>query len=319
MTANDGAASPVYLSDESPKDKPWDVHRGQAEAVERLYELGGYERYAERIKGCSNRLQYAVDKSAESVVFRLKSAQFCRVRFCPVCQWRRSLMWVARFLDALPKYLEDHPRLVPLYLTLTVKNCHLSDLRATVQTMNAAFKRLTERKAWPAVGWVKSMEVTKGKDGPDMAHPHFHVLLFVRPGYFKGGEYIKAEQWRELWQHALRAEYLPVVNVKRVKAKGKTQKAPTSLAELSGAIVETLKYSVKPDELVADSEFLYQVTEQLHKVRAVAVGGNLRPYLKNLEDDGNLITEKIDAELEDDAPRIVFDWATEVKRYAKRN
>ena len=61
------------------------------------------------------------------------------------------------------------------------------------------------------------------------------------------------------------------------------------------------------------------MTEQLHKVRAVAVGGNLRPYLKRLEDDGNLITEKIDAELEDTAPRIVFDWATEVKRYAKRN
>jgi plasmid rolling circle replication initiator protein Rep len=227
-------------------------------------------------------------------------------------------MWVARFLDALPKYLEDHPRLVPLYVTLTVKNCHLSDLRATVQTMNAAFKRLTERKEWPGIGWVKSMEVTKGKDGLDMAHPHFHVLLFVKPSYFSHG-YIKAERWRELWGDCLRVDYLPVVNVKRVKAKGKPVESSDGLQGISGAIVETLKYSVKPDELVADSEFLYQVTEQLHKVRAVAVGGNLRPYLKRLEDDGNLITEKIDAELEDTAPRIVFDWATEVKRYAKRN
>ncbi|WP_170869787.1 protein rep, partial [Shigella sonnei] len=24
---------------------------------------------------------------------RLREAHFCRVRHCPVCQWRRSLMW----------------------------------------------------------------------------------------------------------------------------------------------------------------------------------------------------------------------------------
>ena len=51
-----------------------------------------------------------------------------------------------------------------------------------------------------------------------MAHPHFHALLLVKPSYFKGQGYIKQGDWVEMWSKALRADYLPSVNVKAVKA-----------------------------------------------------------------------------------------------------
>ena len=51
-----------------------------------------------------------------------------------------------------------------------------------------------------------------------MAHPHFHALLLVKPSYFKGQGYIKQGDWTEMWRKALRADYLPSVNVKAVKA-----------------------------------------------------------------------------------------------------
>ena len=59
-----------------------------------------------------------------------------------------------------------------------------------------------------------------------MAHPHFHALLLVKPSYFTIN-YIKQGDWVEMWAKALRADYLPSVNVKAVKAtldeKGRKQ------------------------------------------------------------------------------------------------
>jgi plasmid rolling circle replication initiator protein Rep len=54
---------------------------------------------------------------------KLQTAKFCRVRHCPVCQWRRSLMWKAKAYKILPRIVEAYPSsyrfLIP---TLTIKN-----------------------------------------------------------------------------------------------------------------------------------------------------------------------------------------------------
>ena len=309
------SAQPVYLSDLSERDKPWDKHRGQSETVERLYKAGDYLRYAERIKDCSRRLEFAlIDDDSGDVVFHLESAKFCRVRFCPVCQWRRSLMWRARFYRAVPEYLGHHPKHRAVFLTLTVRNCAIADLRETVNDMNRAFTRMTQRKTWPGIGWVKSSEVTRGADGS--AHPHFHVLLFVRPSYFSTG-WIKQADWRAYWQSCLRIEYLPVVNVKTIKPpKGETDPR----RGLQVAIMETLKYGVKPDDLTSDRDWLCELTRQLHKTRAVSVGGELRPYLREDEPEDLIHDEDVESEMaaSGDDPRLIFDWATEAKRYAQQ-
>ncbi|WP_347239436.1 protein rep [Phormidium sp. FACHB-1136] len=316
MTGMNRAVSPVYLSDISERDKPWDIHRAQAEAVEALYGVLGYQRYQERMGACSGRLQFAlISDGDDGVVPHLQSAFFCRVRTCPVCQWRRALMWRARFYKAIPEYLNEHHGRRPVFLTLTVRNCAISELRQTVDQMNTAFKRMSQRKNWPGVAWVKSLEVTRGADGS--AHPHFHVLMFVKPGYFQGKNYIKQAAWRELWRSCLRVDYLPVVNVKTVKSKTPTG---DTLADIRVAILETLKYGVKPDDLTHDAEWLGELTRQLHKTRAVAVGGELRPYLREDEPEDLVHDEDLESEMAatEDDPRLVFDWMTTVKRYAQK-
>lgn len=305
-------ADETYLSDLSPHDKPWDTHRSQSEAVERLYSVGGFDRYSERVQECSKRLQFALSADEQGdVVFKLYAARFCRVRFCPVCQWRRSLMWRARFYQALPRFLEDYPTLIAVFLTLTVKNCPVGELRSQIQVMNKSFVRLTQRNTWPGVGWVKSVEVTRNAQTGD-AHPHFHVLLFVRPSYFSHG-YINQAKWRELWRDCLRVDYLPVVNVKRVKSSSKK----TDSEALRIAILETLKYGVKPDDLVSDSEWLYGVTHQLHKMRAVSVGGILRDYLREDEPEDLIHEEEMPSEELEGVTYLCFDWMALVKRYAQ--
>lgn len=303
-----------YLTDVSPKDKPWDEHRLQADQVKDLYRGTLFDRYAERIDNCSGLLEFSflVNSETAEIGLKLKTARFCRVRHCPVCQWRRSLVWRARFFQALPKIRKEYPTARFLFLTLTVRNCELSELRSCLVDMNKSWERLTKRKQFPALGWLKSVEVTRSTNGT--AHPHFHAILMVPQNYFSRN-YISQEKWTELWMESLRADYTPVVNVKAVKpAKGSSENQVVD--QLAKALCETLKYSVKSDDLVSDREWLLELTTQLHKTRAVAVGGVFKNFLSE-EDPEDLIhiDENSDEPISDNS--LWFGWREMLQRYLK--
>lgn len=295
------------LSDASPKDKPWDKHRANSDTVKGMYQEVGYGKYADRIQECSQRLIFALQEANDDGerLFHLTGARFCRVRHCPVCQWRRSLMWRARFFKVIPGLLGDYPKARFIFLTLTVRNCPLDELRETIGWMNKAWKRLTDRKQFPALGWVKSVEVTRGEDGS--AHPHFHVVLMVKPSYFSHG-YLSQADWTELWKKSLRVEYTPVVNVKAIKGKGDEK-------GIFIALCETLKYSVKEDDLKFDKRWLQGVTQQLHKTRAVSLGGIFKSYLSDDEPEDLIHTELGEEELPEEAPEFTFSWRETLKKY----
>jgi plasmid rolling circle replication initiator protein Rep len=331
-----------YLSDISSQDKPWDTHRSNAQAVALLYAEANYQRYADRIKQCSQLLGFAFEaQDSSDLKIRLRQAKFCRVRFCPVCQWRREMMWRARFFQAVPKIMNDHPNDRWICLTLTVKNCPIAELRVTLGQMNKAWVRLSQRKEFPALGFVKSVEVTRAWDcydsskfvgthgktwvakwetehhkmlrleATDEAHPHFHCLLFVRKSYFTEPKYISQERWVELWKGALRVDYTPNVDVRAVKrAYGKTN-------TIGHAILETLKYSVKEADLIHDATWLQELTKQLHKTRAVSVGGILRQYISEEEPEDLIHAEDEENVEPDSAVDIWFGWREMVQRYVK--
>jgi plasmid rolling circle replication initiator protein Rep len=308
-----------YLSDISPADKPWDIHRAQSDELAKLYETVGYSRYSERISECSQWLTYAMKaKDDGDVKLKLREARFCRVRHCLVCQWRRSLMWRARFIKALPEIQKAFPTGRWIFVTLTVKNCELTQLRATLAWMNAAWKRLSLRKEFPALGFIKSTEVTRGADGT--AHPHFHCLMLVPAGYFSKG-YISQAKWVSLWQSCLKTDYAPILDVRVVKStKDTSDDSPeASNAAMLRAICETLKYAVKPSDLLADPQWLDELTKQLQKTRAISIGGCLREFFSEDEPE-DLINGEIeeDEKTEDDAI-LDFVWSTVIKRYKKGN
>jgi plasmid rolling circle replication initiator protein Rep len=308
-----------YLSDISPADKPWDIHRAQSDELAKLYKTVGYSRYSERISECSQWLTYAMKaKDDGDVKLKLREARFCRVRHCLVCQWRRSLMWRARFIKALPEIQVKYPSGRWIFVTLTVKNCELTNLRATLTWMNSAWKKLLLRKEFPALGFIKSVEVTRAADG--MAHPHFHCLMLVPAGYFSKG-YISHAKWQELWQSCLKTDYVPILDVRVVKpTKGTSDdSSDTSNTVMLRAICETLKYAVKPSDLLADPRWLGELTKQLQKTRAISVGGCLREFFSE-DDPEDLINGEIeeDEKTEDDAI-LDFIWSSVVKRYKKGN
>jgi plasmid rolling circle replication initiator protein Rep len=312
FAANAALDQPQYLTDYSPKDAPWDVHRAQAQAVEGVYLGTVFDSLAGRIRGCSGFLGFAWADDPDTGESRLKlrSAHFCRVRHCPVCQWRRSLMWQARFLKALPGIEAAHPKARWLFLTLTVRNVPVTELRSQIRSMNEAWRRFVLRPefALNVQGWIRTTEVTRGKDGS--AHPHFHALLMVRPSYFTK-YYVTQSRWTELWRECARLDYRPSVDIRVVKARlGAPGESP-----MRRAIYETLKYSVTPEDLM-DRDWLLELTRQVHRLRFVASGGVLRNILRETEETEQDLLLAEDGE--GGEPTLFFDWRRAVRRYIKR-
>jgi plasmid rolling circle replication initiator protein Rep len=161
---------------------------------------------------------------------------------------------------------------------------------------------MVKLKAFPAVGWLKSTEVTRGKDGS--AHPHFHCLLMVQPGYF-GKNYMKQTEWVQMWRRSLRIDYDPVVEVRALKKDSN----PAVL------IPELLKYCTKESDLVADKEWFLELTRQMHNARVVSTGGLLKNYLKELEQEPEDLIGKSDDETMESDAHIMFAWKRRDKQY----
>jgi plasmid rolling circle replication initiator protein Rep len=311
-----------YLSDVSPRHKPWDQHRAEAEDVGEMYASGPaerYQRYAERVELCSRVLEFARDPPQHdtSQKIKLKRAHFCHVRFCPVCQWRRALKYQAIVYQSLPRLMADHPTAHFVFLTLTIKNCRVDRLRYTLGVMARAWQRLTQLQVWPAVGWVRAVEITRSKDGT--AHPHYHCLLMVSPAYFQA-DYLKQKEWAELWGQCLRVDYRPVVDVRVVRPSKKRSGFclnGESMSHMWLIVTEILKYSVKASDMVEDDRWFLTLTDQVRGTRAVAIGGVLKQYFRARRGKEDLTAEPGEEPAKEDLERLYFRWKREVRRYRK--
>lgn len=315
----------TYLTDFSPKDKPFEVHRQQVDRYRNLYLEIGWDRYSARIDQCSRCLEFAfqVPEGGEYKL-KLRAAYFCRLRHCPVCQWRKALMWKARFHQAYPLIMKEYPTARFIFLTLTVRNCELSQLRERLAWMNKSWELLTKRKQWPAMGWIKTVEVTRSAD--DSVHPHFHALLLVRSSYFKGSSYLSQDRWTDLWKGCLKVDYNPIVHVCAIYSRSGTPEGDIGSA-MAKATSEVLKYAVKPSDTLSDDsarrmsncDWLCEITKQLHKTRAVATGGVFKTVLSGKLDDEpeSLIhAEDLDnSESDPNSPSLIYTWRGNKKRY----
>jgi plasmid rolling circle replication initiator protein Rep len=335
MVADDAAAR--------GKKENWDKRKNYSVQVQDVLATGerNHRRQAERMAVCAETLFYVLSVANElgETTLKFQKAHFCRVRNCPICQWSRSQMWVARFFQALPLIYAAYPTMRYAILTLTVQNCPISDLRPTIQLMNKAWHRLVNRKLFPAVGFVRSLEVTKEEDvyakdkkgrktkklihraRPNYCHPHFHILLALPASYF-GANYLSTAKWAALWQDALKIDYTPICDIRMVKLKANAEQVYSSeqdaiLGSLQAAICEVIKYTTKPADLVKDRAWTLELVNQLHNTRGVALGGIFKEFLK--EEDDELPSDADDQEQDqtDENATVRFRWRPTVKRYQR--
>ena len=102
-----------------------------------------YDRYmkfnpkkANQILDCGQTLWFYLKEHKITLEQKLKLAEMytCKDRFCTFCNWRRELKYkklIYSFLDTL----HTQKSIRYIFLTLTVPNCHIDDLKATIQHM----------------------------------------------------------------------------------------------------------------------------------------------------------------------------------------
>ena len=179
----------------------------------------------ERIEVCGSMLKFLKERNvvSEEIRRRLVKANFCKYRFCPMCQWRKARKVCREVLGRLRTIEESHNGVALLFLTLTIKNEPLTELNSTVKHLSQAFQRLQQSKQYKSAvyGSIRAIEFLGDNTEAGECHPHFHCLLVVPKSYFTSRDYINFEEWTNLWQRSLRVDYRPIINVQRVKPKGK--------------------------------------------------------------------------------------------------
>jgi hypothetical protein len=85
--------------------------------------------------------------------------------------------------------------------------------------------------------------------------------------------------------------------------------------ERLGDIPEILKYQVKESDLVGDREWFLELTRQLHKSRAIAVGGILRQYMRELEEKNQDLIDESEETDEVDGESLYFRWERKLQRF----
>jgi plasmid rolling circle replication initiator protein Rep len=323
------------------KDNNWKERKKSTLDLADSYKRIGSNKYY-RVLDCSTFLEFrlAVDNS-----LKLSNANFCKVRLCPMCSWRRSLKifgQVSRVMD----YVEENYNYKYIFLTLTVKNCYGEDLRDTLDLMTKAFNIMTRRKAFKQAvkGYFRSLEVTYDKDefitdemylkkrdyyskiglkvgdkNPnfDKYHPHFHMILAVNDSYFTDTRYyLSQNNWTELWKSCLKVDYTPVVDIRRIKENKEK--------DFGKVVAETAKYTVKPEDfLIRDEEgnikenltdeVVRTLDRALHRKRLTAFGFIFKEVHKelNLDDteEGDLINTD-NEDLREDLTNIIlrYQW-----------
>jgi plasmid rolling circle replication initiator protein Rep len=310
-----------YLSDDSEKDSEWDKWRSNSQELEQMLKLGDEKeilKYAKRMQNCSKSLLFALEANTEGEVkHRLKEVYFCRFRHCSVCQARRSRRNYSQFLKSFPDLLSSYGSARWLFLTLTVPNIPVSGLRKELKRMNEGWKRFLQRKEFKNIlAWVRSTEITKEEKREGYAHPHFHVLMMVKSQYFVRGNYIDSEKWLSAWRGAMRDDSIISVDV-RIADRCKGKKLIGK--ELIKSVSETLKYSVKPSDMLEDRDWVVELIRQVYKLRFLAAGG----FLKSIFAKRKLTNEEMihTGENENKGEEIAewrYWWKTFEKKYARK-
>lgn len=290
------------LADKSAtgKTRNWALHKLHSGYISLAYEEIDPKK-SERMKNCAQWLSFF---RKEDGTMKLHDARFCRVRLCPVCQWRRSLKTFAQMSQVLD--LAKGQGYQFIFLTLTMQNCKSDELSEELTHILLSFNRLMKYKdVQKAVkGFYRGCEVTHNVQ-TDEYHPHIHAILAVNGSYFGGSYYLSQARWTELWQRALQVSYTPIVDVRKCKGGSK-------------AIAEACKYAVKPSDILNMDDWdmtvdtLRTLDKALEKRRFVGLGGILKDLHKQLHlddpEDGDLVHIEGEGTDQPTEEEVVFFW-----------
>lgn len=320
----------------SGKERDWKGKKRRSLLTAEHFKKAGLHNKAERMRDCATELVFKHTGEA----LKLYQAWFCKVRLCPMCNWRRSLK-IAYHNKRIVETVNERENVRWLFLTLTVRNTDEETLPETISAMFEAFHRLTKYKAFKTSvkGFFRALEVTKNREPESESfgtyHPHFHVLLAVPPSYFTR-DYIKQSEWTSLWKKAMKLDYDPIVHIQKVKPKESLNDLETYEKDFKkaikeqNAILEVSKYPVKDTDVIKGNkvtdenvETVLALDNALAYKRLIGYGGLLKEIHKELNlgdaEDGDLVKISEDDEVANGAFDVFAKWHIGLKNYVIQN
>ena len=140
--------------------------------------------------------------------------------------------------------------------------------------------------------------------------------MMVRPSFFQSKkDYITQKEWGYMWSQSLKVDYIPMVDVRAVKEKGKGMR---------GAILETAKYPTKPIKLdVENKQVVDDLYNGMYRKRQLGFGGLFKTIKKQLAlddvENGDLVHTSDNAGSISKGTEIVAFWNANKQNYYLKN
>ena len=310
-----------FLTDsKNGHENDWKGKKMKSSALAESYKRIGNKSKAGRVQLCGTDLVFKVNPNDINGKKKLHSANFCKVRLCPMCAWRRSLKTFHQVSAIMDEICKDREYAF-LFLTLTIKNVTAAELSETLDKLFYGFKRLALTKEYKKAikGSFRALEVTHNTNSRsksyDTYHPHFHCILVVNKSYFKKSDYIPQAKWVELWKRCMGLDYVPTVDIRKCSNNKK------SVAEVSKYSVKDADYIVEYNQELTDNA-VETLDFALANRRLSAFAGVMRDAQRKLKlqdaEDGDLInTDGKDDELRPDLDYVLarYHWNVGLKNY----
>ena len=233
------------------------------------------------VRRCANYLVFNNYYTVDQV--RLAKVMTCKKHtLCPFCASARAAKSVERYLERFNVVTETKPDLIPVMLTLTVKNG--DDLSERFEHLVKSFRAYQQRRRdWlkkgrgfnelcRADGGVFSYEITNKGNG---WHPHLHAVLLV-------DSYMDVEALSREWE-AITGDS-KIVDVRKLQPKD---------GSLANAFQEVFKYALKFSDMSLEDNLTAYDT---------LIGKRLQGAFGSLW--GVKVPDKMTDELLDDLPFI---------------
>lgn len=231
----------------------------KSELAERL-EAEGEWKLARRLHRCGEE----VDLICVACGVRKHALTHCDAKWCPMCQKRVAARNKERTWPVVSRFQW------PLHVTLTSRNTATVD---GLRRFRDAFTKFRRSKFWTnaVVGGVCGYELTKKDNG---YHPHAHMILDCewladrtpQPNWKGHPDHIAYhcmqahDELSRIWAKYCKQRDGAIVWVKRTAA--------------DTALSETLKYSLKTDEVLAMSGPIGPVIHALNSIRSMTTFGS---------------------------------------------
>lgn len=226
-----------------------------------------YLKLKNEVLGCANYLVFNNYYTVDEV--KLAKAHTCKKHLlCPFCATRRAGKLVEKNLERFNQVTQENPHLIPVMITLTVKNG--SDLEERFNHLRDSFKKLQKRRRdWLSVGRGHNefCKIQGGAFSYEIAHnhetgwhPHIHMVALL-------DNYIDVHKLSSEWEDITGDSY--IVDVRKLKKKDHG----TENTAIADAMLEVFKYAVKFADLSLERQF--EAYETLKSLRLIGSFGLL--------------------------------------------